>query len=53
VAIVGNITASNGVAVTGDITAGYGGGDSVTLQHHTHGRVVPGGGGTAAPNAGT
>jgi hypothetical protein len=32
--------------VTGGITAGYGGADSVTLQHHTHGGSVP-------PSAGT
>lgn len=32
----GSMTASGDIATTGGITAGAGGADSVTLQHHTH-----------------
>jgi hypothetical protein len=47
VAITGDLT------VTGDITAGFGGGDSVTLQNHTHSGGSVGSGTTTAPDAGT
>jgi Phage protein Gp138 N-terminal domain/GpV Apex motif len=47
VAITGNLT------VTGSVTAGFGGADSVRLQTHTHGGVTTGGGTSAAPTAGT
>lgn len=46
VAITGNLT------VTGSITAGEGGSDSVTLQHHQHG-TGSAAAGTTAPTAGT
>lgn len=36
-----------------NITAGFGGGDSVTLQNHLHSGVQSGGGDTAKPVAGT
>ncbi len=45
IAITGNVT------VTGDVTAGFGGGDSVTLQGHTH--PDPEGGDVGPPNPGT
>lgn len=38
---------------TGEITAGAGGSDSVTLQQHTHDGVTPGAGDTSPPNPGT
>ena len=44
---------SGDVRVTGEATAGYGTGDSVTLQRHTHGGVQTGGGSTSAPTPGT
>ena len=46
-AITGNLT------VTGEITAGFGTGDSVTLQRHTHGGITTGTDHTAVPDAGT
>lgn len=46
-AITGNLT------VTGDITAGFGGADSVTLQNHTHKAVQTGAGHSGTPDAGT
>ncbi len=45
IAITGNLT------VTGSITAGFGGGDAVTLQNHTHPTTPPGP--EAPPNPGT
>ncbi len=38
---------------TGAVTAGFGGGDQVGLQTHTHSGVQTGAGETAPPNAGT
>lgn len=46
------LDASGNLAVTGDVTAGAGGGDSVTLQHHQHGTGTAAAG-TTAPTAGT
>ena len=47
VAIVGNLT------VTGEITAGFGTGDSVTLQQHRHGAAGTLATGTTIPTPGT
>jgi hypothetical protein len=51
---------SNGITITttnlfvsGEITAGHGTGDSVTLQNHLHTGVTVGGGNTQKPTAGT
>jgi hypothetical protein len=49
----GNVTTEGYVTATGDITAGEGTGDSVTLQGHTHSDVTSGTSDTGAPNAGT
>jgi phage gp45-like len=49
IAVTGSITA------TGDITGGFGGGDAVEMQHHTH-TYIPGSGSatqTSGPVAGT
>ncbi len=45
------VTITGNLRVSGTITAGYGGADSVTLQGHTH--PDPQGGTTGQPNAGT
>jgi hypothetical protein len=47
IAIKGNVT------VTGDVTAGFGTGDSVTLQDHKHTNTQPGGGQSGPPAPGT
>jgi phage baseplate assembly protein gpV len=44
---------SGDVRVTGEATAGYGTGDQVTLQRHTHGGVQTGGGTSGPPTPGT
>jgi hypothetical protein len=47
------LDADGNLAVIGDVTAGDGGADSVTLQNHTHGNVQNGGDHTDPPDAGT
>jgi len=47
VAVTGNLT------VTGNIKAGFGGGDQVGLQTHTHGGVTTGAGVSGTPTPGT
>ena len=44
---------SGDVRVTGEATAGYGTGDQVGLQTHTHGGVQTGGGTSGPPTPGT
>jgi hypothetical protein len=44
---------STSLTCTGEITAGQGGSDSVTLQKHKHGGVMTGSGETGEPVAGT
>jgi hypothetical protein len=44
---------SGNLTVKGDITAGAGGADSVTLQHHEHSNVTTGGGVSGPPVPGT
>jgi hypothetical protein len=46
------VTINGNLAVTGSVTAGSGGGDSVTLQGHKHGTGTAAAG-TVAPTAGT
>jgi hypothetical protein len=60
IALGGNITAVDGHSVyagnihtSGNVVAGFGGGDQVGLQSHTHGGVQPGTGQTNAPTSGT
>lgn len=49
----GNVSILNGdLHVQGDVIAGYGGGDSVTLQNHRHGTGTAAAG-TVVPTAGT
>lgn len=50
---VGGGTYGGALKTSGNIIAGFGGGDQVGLQSHVHGGVTPGGGVTAAPTAGT
>jgi Phage protein Gp138 N-terminal domain/GpV Apex motif len=47
------VMATGLVRATGNVTAGFGGGDSVGLQTHDHGGVQTGSGNTGAPVAGT
>lgn len=49
----GDMTVTGTVQATQEITAGYGGGDSVGVQTHTHSGVQSGPSSTASPNAGT
>lgn len=44
---------TSALQVTGQVIAGYGTGDQITLQHHTHGGVQTGGGHTIVPDPGT
>lgn len=44
---------SGDINATGNVVAGAGGADQVSLQSHVHGGVQPGSGSTAAPTAGT
>lgn len=46
-------TVQGSMTVTGDITAGSGGGDQVGLRTHKHGGVQTGGGSTGSPTGGT
>ncbi|WP_267550394.1 Gp138 family membrane-puncturing spike protein [Rhizobium rhizogenes] len=47
----GSIAMTGNLTVTGEVTAGFGGGDAVTLQGHTHPTTPPGP--EAPPNPGT
>ena len=49
----GGVTITGNLKVTGEITAGSGGGDSVTLQLHKHTNTQPGGGQSGIPLAGS
>lgn len=48
----GLVKMNNDLHVTGGVTAGFGGGDAVTLQHHKHGTGAAAAG-TSVPTAGT
>ena len=48
----GDVTITGNLKVTGEITAGFGTGDSVTLQQHKHGTGAAAAG-TSVPTAGT
>lgn len=45
--VIGNLFVDGDIEVTGDVTA-----SGVSLVHHTHGGVIPGGANTAEPNHG-
>jgi phage gp45-like len=47
------VTVTGDLRVTGSVIAGYGGGDQVNVQTHTHAEHGTGGGTTSAPTAGT
>ena len=47
------ITFDGDLHVKGNVVAGFGGGDQVALQTHTHGNVMTGVGHTGQPDAGT
>lgn len=49
----GGVTITGNLHVTGAVIAGFGSGDQVGLQTHTHSGVQPGAGSTGAPTAGT
>lgn len=49
----GHIVITGDLRVSGAVIAGYGGSDQVTLQHHIHDGVMPGGGDTTEPIPGT
>lgn len=49
----GNVVITGNLHVTQNVIAGYGGGDSVTLQNHLHSGVTTGSSNTQKPNAGT
>ncbi|HEX2753713.1 MAG TPA: Gp138 family membrane-puncturing spike protein [Alphaproteobacteria bacterium] len=52
--MVGTImTVTGDLHVTGQIIAGFGGGDSVNVQTHVHSGILPGGANTNSPVAGT
>lgn len=53
VEITGDVKVNGKIEATAGVTAGLGGGDQVTLQHHLHGGVTVGAGTTAVPTAGT
>jgi hypothetical protein len=53
ITINANVDIVGALTATGNVTAGKGGVDQVTLQGHLHGGVSTGGGSTAAPTAGT
>ena len=49
----GDVTITGNLNVTGEITAGFGTGDSVTLQQHKHTETQPGSGQSGIPLAGS
>ena len=51
--VSGNLVVTGAITATQGITAGQGGGDQVTLQHHLHSGITIGGSSTPAPTAGT
>ena len=52
-AFTGNVSWQGNFTATGDITAGFGTADSVTLQNHLHAGVTAGGASSSKPTAGT
>lgn len=49
----GTLTVQGDLHVAGAVIAGFGGGDAVNMQTHTHSGVVAGGASSGAPNPGT
>lgn len=53
IVVPGGLHVTGDITATGEITAGQGGGDSVTLQQHKHINTQPGGGQSGIPLAGS